>query len=133
MAQIFLIDDDPVFVFLLTKIILSVYEDIDISHFGDGQQAIMHLQAITDNPKLLPDVIFLDLSMPVMDGWEFLEEYIRLIPRLKKKINLYIVSSSISPDDILRSKRYPEVSDFLVKPIDAEQIAQILAGHPAGQ
>jgi CheY-like chemotaxis protein len=126
MTKIFLIDDDPVFVFLLSKIISSTGEDTQSSHFNDGQQAIDHLQTISDNPDLLPDVIFLDLSMPVMDGWEFLDEYTLLATHLKKKIDLYIVSSSISPDDFQRSKSYSDVHDFLIKPVDAGKIASIM-------
>jgi CheY-like chemotaxis protein len=126
--NIFLIDDDPIFVFLTRKIISSTATTSEISEFSDGQTAIDFLNAIANSPELLPDIIFLDLSMPVMDGWQFLQEYILLEPRLKKRITLYIVSSSISPHDVERSKTFQVVSDFLIKPLEEEKIAEIING-----
>jgi CheY-like chemotaxis protein len=129
MARILLIDDDPIFVFLLKKMIVSAAANTEILHYGDGQQAFVHLQTIAGDIERLPDVIFLDLSMPVMDGWEFLEEFAGIAPLIKKKPDLYIVSSSISPHEIERSRRYPGVADFLIKPVDPEKIALILNGR----
>jgi CheY-like chemotaxis protein len=126
LMTIFLIDDDPVFVFLLKEMISYTNEKAQIGTFEDGLQAISYLQANNDNPERLPDVIFLDLFMPVMDGWEFLEEYRRLAPEMKKKMDLYILSSSISPDDVERSKRYQEVMDYLVKPVGLDKMEIIL-------
>jgi len=130
--NIFLIDDDPLFVFLTRKIISSTATTSEISEFSDGQTAIDFLNNIADSPELLPDIIFLDLSMPVMDGWQFLKEYVLLEPRLKKKITLYIVSSSISPHDLERSKTFQVVSDFLIKPLEEERIAEIINRCPDG-
>jgi CheY-like chemotaxis protein len=110
----------------MTIIIESANKYAQISHFDDGQKAIIQLQTIRADTEELPDIIFLDLSMPVMDGWQFLEEYATMIPLLTKKIGLYIVSSSISPHDVERSKRYSYVLDFLVKPVEAEKVASII-------
>lgn len=85
-----------------------------------------YLSEFGDKPELLPDVIFLDLSMPVMDGWEFLKEYSDLKPKLKKDIALFIVSSSISPQEVERSKSYRAVTDFLIKPVEKGKIVEIM-------
>lgn len=98
----------------------------EINESGDGLTAISYLQENIDKPHLLPDVIFLDLSMPVMDGWEFLKEYALLQPRLKKKIALFIVSSSISPHEVERSKTFQVVTDFLIKPLAKGKIREII-------
>jgi CheY-like chemotaxis protein len=124
--SIFLIDDDPIFVYLTRRIITSIDSPCQIDEFTDGELAIGYLTQICDNPELLPDVIFLDLSMPVMDGWEFLNEYSELKPKLKKDILLFIVSSSISPQEVERSKSYRTVTDFLIKPVEKGKIAEIM-------
>src|ERR1700759_1638703 len=127
LKSIYFIDDDPTFIYL-TRRMLSSRAGFESKEFMDGEMAIDHLRAICDQPDLLPDIIFLDLSMPVMDGWEFLEEYSQLRDRLKKNISLFIVSSSISPEEIERSKTYSAVTDFLIKPLRAGKIEELLAG-----
>jgi CheY-like chemotaxis protein len=124
--SIFLIDDDPIFVYLTRRIITSINSPCQINEFTDGELAIGYLSQIRDKAELLPDVIFLDLSMPVMDGWEFLKEYSELKPKLKKDIQLFIVSSSISPQEVERSKSYRTVTDFLIKPVEKGKIVEIM-------
>ena len=127
MKTIFLIDDDPVFVYLTKKIICSVNGGCHIREFADGELAIDRLRQICKDTGELPDVIFVDLSMPVMDGWEFLNEYALLCPHFSKPIELFIVSSSISPQEVERSKTYSAVSDFLIKPVAKGKIAEIIS------
>lgn len=126
MKSIFLVDDDPLFVFLTRMIISSTGTTSEISEFRDGQMALDFLNNNANSPELLPDIIFLDLSMPVMDGWEFLKEYVLFEPSLKKRITLYIVSSSISPHEVERAKTFRVVSDFLIKPLEEGRIAEII-------
>ncbi len=127
MKTIFFIDDDPFFVYLTKRIICSISSGCQIREFADGELAIGHLRQISADIVLLPDVIFVDLSMPVMDGWEFLNEYTVLVPKISKPIELFIVSSSISPQEVERSKTYPAVADFLIKPVARGKIAEILS------
>lgn len=126
MKKVYLIDDDDIFVFLTKKTILKVTEDVNVEVFSDGLQAITHLREIQHLPEQLPDLIFLDLNMPVMDGWEFLEEYQELYPALTRKNELYIVSSSISPYEMERSKNIAAVSEFIIKPLVKEKFLEIL-------
>lgn len=125
--NIFLIDDDTTFAFLTKRIILKTGIVTKINEFGDGQDAIEFLEKNIDHTEVLPDVIFLDLNMPIMDGWEFLEEYVTFEQKINKKIKLYIVSSSISPHDIERAKHFSVVTDFIIKPIIKEKFIEILA------
>jgi len=124
--KVYLIDDDDIFVFLTKKTILKVSADVDVEVFSDGLQAITHLKQIKDQPELLPDVIFLDLNMPVMDGWEFLAEYQDIYNSFARKNELYIVSSSISPHEMERSKNISSVSEFIIKPLVKEKFLEIL-------
>lgn len=85
MKKVYLIDDDDIFVFLTKKTILKVSENVDVEVFSDGQQAITHLKEILGKKELLPDVIFLDLNMPLwMDGsfWLSIGNYILLLQKL---------------------------------------------------
>lgn len=123
---IYIIDDDKLFVFLTRKSIEETQLVTNIKEFGDGQAAIDYLKEIAEKSELLPDIIFLDLSMPIMDGWEFLKEYIQLEPKIGKKIKLYIFSSSISPHDIERANNIGAVTDFIIKPLSKEKFIQMV-------
>jgi CheY-like chemotaxis protein len=124
--SIYIIDDDKLFVFLTKKSIEETLGGTEIKEFGNGQTAIDFIREIVNKPEQLPDIIFLDLSMPIMDGWEFLKEYIRLEPEMKKKVKLYIFSSSISPHDIERANNIGSVTDFIIKPLSKDRFKEML-------
>lgn len=124
--NLLLIDDDEIFTFMTKKIIERTNLAEQIKIFENGKDAIDFLKSVVNKLELLPEVIFLDLSMPVMDGWGFLEEYILLKPKFGKKITLYIISSSVSPRDHERAKTYSEVSDFIIKPMSKEKFIDII-------
>jgi CheY-like chemotaxis protein len=121
-----IIDDDEVFVYLTKKTIQQTNLINLINVFGNGLDAINFLKENIDNPDSLPEIILLDLSMPIMDGWDFLEDYLLLMPKLSRKINIYIVSSSISPFDIVKAKSISAVSDYIIKPITREKLIEIM-------
>jgi CheY-like chemotaxis protein len=125
MKRVFLIDDDDVFVFLTKKVIERSGADVLLSVFSNGQEGIEFIKGIAADTDQLPDVILLDLNMPVMDGWEFLSAYQEL--ELAKEIALYIVTSSISPYEVERAKHIKEVQEFIVKPIAKEKFIDIIA------
>jgi len=126
MKKVYLIDDDDIFVFLTKKTILKVSSNVDVEVFSDGYQAITHLRSIAQNIELLPDVIFLDINMPIMDGWEFLDEFEKIHLFLAKTSKLYIVSSSISPHEMERSKNISAVTEFIIKPLVKEKFLEII-------
>ncbi|MSQ78715.1 MAG: response regulator [Flavobacteriaceae bacterium] len=125
--RIFLIEDDSISVFLVKKTIEASNFLTDIKVFNDGLEAIEYFEEIVGHADLFPDIIFLDLSMPVMDGWAFLEEYMQMQPRLGKDIALYVTTSSISPHDIERAKSIRVVSDFLIKPLVTYKVVELLS------
>lgn len=121
-----LVDDDAVFVYL-TKIAIEETNLVDlIKVFENGLEAITFLEENKDNLAVLPEVILLDLSMPIMNGWQFLEEFVMLNPSIGKKITIYVCSSSISPDDVNKAKSISEVTDFIVKPITKEKLIEAI-------
>jgi CheY-like chemotaxis protein len=120
-----IVDDDTIYTFLVKKIIEQTNLVNTIKVFENGLDAIEFLKKNADNYDALPEIILLDLSMPVMDGWEFLEEYSLLSPKLGRKITIYIISSSISPFDIAKAKSISFVTDFIIKPVSKEKFIEI--------
>ena len=123
--KIFLVDDDEIFVLITKRVIQETNFAGEIKVFKNGKEAIDYLEKIADKKELLPEIIFLDLRMPVLDGWGFLEEFTQLKHKLAEKITVYIVSSSVSPYDIQRAKGISEVSDFIVKPVTKDKFIEI--------
>lgn len=124
----FLVDDDGLFQFLAKRVIEETKLVDRIEIFSNGQEALDHLKALVNNPAKLPDIILLDLNMPVMDGWNFLKEFSKLAPQLGRKITTYIVSSSNDPADINRSQQFDEVKDFIIKPITKQKFIEMVEG-----
>lgn len=119
--SICLVDDDEIFQFLAHEVIQSTDLVGKVKTFSNGFEAISFLESVKDNPGELPEVILLDLFMPVMDGWGFLEKYLQLKPYLKKKITIYIVTSSIDPADVQKATSNSDVSGFVIKPLTRDK------------
>lgn len=122
-----LIDDDNIYQYTARVILEATGLAKQIQSFYNGSEAIDYL---TD-PKnfvsdLLPDVIFLDINMPIMDGWEFLEEYNKFSAKLPKPITVYMVSSSVNSSDMQKSRSYKSVADYLVKPVNRSKYQELM-------
>ena len=122
-----IIDDDLIYQFLAKEEIEYTNLVGKIMFFDDGEKALNFIKTVLDNDEIsaLPDVIFLDINMPIMDGWQFLEEYIQLKPRIGKKIVIYIVSSSIDMRDLDRARSISDISDYIIKPISNQRLVNI--------
>lgn len=119
-----IVEDDPVHLFITQNYIeLSGFVD-KILVCKNGKEAYDTLKALFLNSEKLPQIIFLDLNMPVWDGWQFLDEFTK-IP-IKEQIIIYILTSSNNEQDIKRAEQYGLKSNYLVKPIEQDQLGQIL-------
>ena len=114
--NICIIDDDPIVQFTLRKQIEHLSVPSTIFSFLDGEQALRFFQSDDINDKL-PDIVFLDINMPIMDGWTFMENFAPIYPQLEKEIVLHILSSSTFEDDINKSKLFPMITSYLTKPL----------------
>lgn len=125
--QVCVIDDDEVFQYTIFHT-LETHKSVDkIMPFTDGAEAMHYLNEHIDDLSKLPDIIFLDINMPVMDGYTFMNQYIKLIAKIPKKIKIYILSSSVDLADFEKTKKIKEVSNYIVKPIKDNQLTKILA------
>src|SRR3990170_1772397 len=115
LKNILLVDDDDLYAFLTKKIIETTKLVEQVNVLGNGKIAIDFIKTNAANPEFLPDIILLDINMPVLDGWGFLEDYTLLMPELSKKITLHMVTSSISPHDVEKAKAMEAVTDFIMK------------------
>jgi CheY-like chemotaxis protein len=115
-----IIDDDQIFVFGTKKLMTSINFCEEIQIYNNGLEALTAFK----NGDKIPEVIFLDLNMPVMDGWQFLEEFQHL--PVNGKPTIYIVSSSVDPADITRAQEYEEVTSYVIKPITRPRLKEIL-------
>jgi len=111
------IDDDEIYTFTVKRIINNSQIAAKTLFFPNGKLAIDFFKAYIDERESLPDLILLDINMPVLDGWQFMDEFVKLSPLIKKKITVYIVSSSIDEEDFKKARTYEQVSDFIIKPV----------------
>lgn len=131
-VSILLVDDDEINNFISIKLIKKALSNTEITACLNGKFAIDQLWEITSkNPDKLPDYILLDINMPIMNGWEFLDEYEKLKIDPSHKTKIFIISSSVFSNDINRAKSYPLVVDFISKPLNVEKITDLFKNHPA--
>lgn len=122
---IWIVDDDAIYQIIVNKIIQRSDMFSAISTFKNGKEAIDNLHNALENKADLPDIILLDINMPIMDGWEFMEELGLIKPRFSKEIVVYIVSSSIAVEDKNKSKSYENILGYLSKPVTVNDLVLI--------
>lgn len=124
-SRVFIIDDDPIHQ-RITQIMITKHELFDeYTSYTEAQKALDFLTANYANLETLPDVILLDLNMPEVDGWDFLDVFEVFKNKLKKDIRVFIVSSSVDEKDMLRSKTFASVRGFISKPLSPDIIREI--------
>jgi CheY-like chemotaxis protein len=122
LEQILCIDDDPITLMLCKKVISKSEFSNEIITAQNGEEALLHFNTLkyTNNKNKVnkkPELIFLDLNMPVMGGWEFLDHFTSGDYNEFNSANVIVLSSTIDPDDLAKAKKYPIIIDFLSKPI----------------
>lgn len=120
------IDDDPVFQMIIQKLLMKVDFCGNVETSKNGMEAAEKLEDAISSPETLPDYIFLDINMPIMDGWQFLARFTDEIRKVKDDGPIvYIVTSSIDSKDKKAAEEHPLVEDYIVKPVSLEFIKSL--------
>lgn len=126
LKKVVLIDDDQVNNFVCESIIKSEKFADEVTSFEYAEDALEYLKHIaTQQPEEFPDLIFLDINMPGMDGWSFIEEYKLLPEEATRHCCLFMLSSAVDRKDIICAKSYKEIRDFFSKPLSPEILSFI--------
>jgi CheY-like chemotaxis protein len=125
--DVFVIDDDKVFHFIIKKLFSKNNIDISPSFYFNGLEAIEEIKQKINSGNTLPDLILLDINMPIMDGWQFLDEFRKTrIVTQGERTTIYFVSSSDSISDINKAKEYQDqIKDYFFKPMTLEDLQKI--------
>lgn len=116
-----LVDDEEVFHWIVEKYVQKINDGCKFLSFFNGEEILKYLKS---SPQILPNILLLDLNMPVCSGWRFLESYEKIAK--ENDIDIYILSSSIDPEDKIRAKKFPTVREFVSKPISNDFLTRAL-------
>ncbi|MEQ7800727.1 response regulator [Pedobacter sp. ASV1-7] len=120
--NLLVIDDDDINIFIINKIVEKTGYNVKMVSKANGLLAIDHLKSST-NQEDLPDLILIDINMPILNGWEFLHAYEEL--HISKNIDMYMLSSSVYENDIEKAKTFSKVKGFISKPLSIERLIEL--------
>ncbi len=121
-----LVDDNPDDNFFHEREIKKDHLEATVVVKNSGTEALEYLKSKKDIERLPPDLIFLDINMPGMNGWEFLEEYSLLDNKFQSDVLIIMLTTSDNPDDEERTRTWSNVSDYITKPLTKEKMKVIV-------
>jgi len=121
------IDDSKLDCFIAEKIIQNTGKSESTHTFQQATEAIAYIQGLA--PQTFKTIIFVDIQMPVMNGFEFVEAFERLPAATREAYSIYMLSSSINENDIAKVKGYASVKQFLNKPLTANTLSLVLENY----
>ena len=123
--NLLVIDDDDINIFIIKKIVEKTGYNVEMTAKTNGQLAIDYVKEIIDTPNF-PNLILIDINMPILNGWEFIEAY-ELLGNTRK-VDMYMLSSSVYENDIEKAKSYKTVKGFISKPLSIDRLIELLKG-----
>lgn len=130
LVDVLILDDDDVSNFIYKKIIESSGIANEIVTFQKGRLALEYLIERINVKEGFPDMIFIDINMPVMNGWDFLDEYKeKVAPKVDKFVFISMLSSSVYKEDIQKAQSYEVVNEYISKPLTQESVAELIAKY----
>lgn len=124
--RVWVADDDELVHMLIKRIVSKGNFDVELESFFDGKEILEQLLRIKDRVELLPDLVILDINMPMYDGWYMMEEFVNLNPEVKEKVKVYICSSSIAPFDKDKAGSCEDIADFIEKPLTIDKFQWLI-------
>ncbi len=125
--RVALVDDDKIYHFVAERLLHRLQPDMEVTWLRDGEEALYYLLDRRTSPSELPQIMIVDVNMPIMNGWEFVEAVQEVMLELPAQIQFYMISSSNDLRDVEKAKAIPIVKDFIEKPITIEKLAAILS------
>lgn len=126
---VLLVDDDRATNFFNQRVVTR-HDGFDkVNTVQSGIAALEYLNEVKSNNAIKPDLIFLDINMPAMNGWEFLTEFSKLDNGLTQGIKVILLSTSSNPDDVRQSIKNHSVDDFINKPLSLDLLDDVLSNH----
>lgn len=120
-----LIDDDEAVTFIHQIQLRKLNPNLRFTIAANGQEALAYADTVS-GPEDCPQLILLDINMPLMNGWEFLEECHRRDPEGERDIHVFVVTSSMNPDDLERARSFKHVVEYFTKPLDFHDLKETI-------
>ncbi len=130
MRRYLLVDDDTIFNFLHTEVIKTVDDSAQIDLFNSSMEGLEFLKEALEDKHPMPNFLFLDIRMPEMDGFEYLDELMKFPIEKFKDLRIYVLSSSLAERDKEKSLSYPIVTGFIEKTLTIEKLKGIIETYP---
>lgn len=125
---VLIVDDDPISILVSETIIRKHHFSEEIKSFKSGRDAIAFIKGLIADGKELPGIIFLDVMMPIMDGWEFLDAYDKVIDKSEFEPNIVMLTALTGDKDREKAKAHPLVRTFVSKPITSDFLRALVKG-----
>jgi CheY-like chemotaxis protein len=119
------VDDNQIDLYIAEMVMATTGFAEKVICVGSAKEALEYLKPLYENPEELPDLIFLDINMPEMTGFDFLNEYQHLPENVRKKCIIMMLTTSLDEDDRTQAERNQFVRKFLNKPLDRDKLAQL--------
>ena len=130
MRRYLLVDDDTIFNFLHTEVIKAVDDSAQIDLFNSSTEGLEFLKDALEDKHPMPNFLFLDIRMPEMDGFEYLDELMKYPVEKFKDLRIYVLSSSLAERDKDKSLSYPIVTGFIEKTLTIEKLKGLIETYP---